>query len=264
MNKPPYQVPTMADIAALPANGFNVVSTFSGCGGSSLGYRMAGFRVLWASEFIPAARTTYAANAAPYTVLDGRDIRTVRGDDVLRTIGLGVGDIDLLDGSPPFSSYSTAGAGARGWGKAKNYSGVQQRTDDLWPEFIRLVGELRPRTFVAENVSGMVRGVAKGVFIETLAALKGCGYRVTARVLDASWLGVPQQRKRLIFVGVRGDIGLEPAHPKPLAYQYTVRDALPWIDQPGQNPLPKISARSPSGMFRPADRSPSVRMVGMT
>ena len=233
-----YQVPSMAEVSALPPNGFNAVSTFSGCGGSSLGYRMAGFRVLWASEFIEAARETYRANAAPYTILDSRDIRAVRAEDVLTATGLGVGEIDLLDGSPPCSSYSTAGAGARGWGKAKSYSGREQRTDDLWPEYIRLVRDLRPRTFVAENVAGMVRGVAKGVFVETLAALKACGYRVAARVLDASWLGVPQQRRRLIFVGVRDDLGIEPVHPKPFPHQYTLRDGVPWVDRPDENPFP--------------------------
>lgn len=71
--KPEYRVQTMDEILAIPWNGFNVVSTFSGGGGSSLGYRMAGFRVLWASEFISEARNTYRANMADYTIVDGRD-----------------------------------------------------------------------------------------------------------------------------------------------------------------------------------------------
>ena len=62
MNKPPYKVPSMQEIADLPWNGYNVVSTFSGCGGSCLGFKMAGFKVLWANEFIPAAQDTYRAN----------------------------------------------------------------------------------------------------------------------------------------------------------------------------------------------------------
>jgi DNA (cytosine-5)-methyltransferase 1 len=81
---------------------------------------------------------------------------------------------------------------------------------------------------VAENVSGLVKGKAKGFFLEILRELKR-GYRVEARLLDAQWLGVPQQRVRVIFVGVRDDIGLEPAFPSPLPYRYSVRDALPWI-----------------------------------
>lgn len=233
--KPPYRVPSMEEIRALPWNGFNAVSTFSGCGGSSLGYRMAGFKMLWASEFVPAAQETYRANAAPYTVLDTRDIRGVTGQDILDAVGLGVGEIDLFDGSPPCASFSTAGKREAGWGQVKKYSDTKQRTDDLFFEYARLIEQTQPRTFVAENVAGLVKGTAKGYFKEILARLRACGYRVSARVLDASWLGVPQSRNRLIFVGVREDLDMSPAHPAPLPYQYTVRDALPWILAQGDN-----------------------------
>ena len=101
--------------------------------------------------------------------------------------------------------------------------------ETLFNEYIRLLRGLRPKVFVAENVSGLVKGVAKGYFLEILAALKACGYRVTCRVCDAQWLGVPQQRQRTIFVGVREDLNLDPVHPAPLTYRYSVRDALPWI-----------------------------------
>jgi len=218
----------MSEVAALPWNGFNAISTFSGCGGSSLGYKMAGFRVLWASEFIPAAQETYRANH-PKTILDTRDIRQVKAEEILAAIGMKPGELDLLDGSPPCASFSTAGAREAGWGKVKKYSDTTQRTDDLFFEFVRLVKGIQPKVFVAENVSGLVKGTAKGYFLEILAALKASGYRVTCRVLDAQWLGVPQQRQRTIFVGVRDDLNIDPVHPKPLAYRYSVRDALPWI-----------------------------------
>lgn len=233
MSKPPYRVPSMDEIKALAWNGFNAVSTFSGCGGSSLGYKMAGFRVLWASEFIPAAQDTYRANHAG-TILDTRDIRDVQPADILSACGLGVGEIDLFDGSPPCASFSTAGKREAGWGKVKQYSDTKQRTDDLFFEYARLVKGTQPKTFVAENVSGLVKGTAKGYFLEILRALKECGYTVEARLLDAQWLGVPQMRQRVIFVGVRNDLveryGVKPAFPKPLAYRYSVRDALPWIE----------------------------------
>ena len=226
--KPPYRVPLMSEIRALPWNGFTAASTFSGCGGSSLGYKMAGFKVAWASEFIPAAQETYRANH-PDTILDTRDIRTVQPEEVLAALKMQPGDLDLLDGSPPCASFSTAGKREAGWGKVKKYSDGAQRTDDLFHEFIRLVRGIRPKVFVAENVSGLVKGTAKGYFLEILAAMKASGYRVTCRVLDAQWLGVPQQRQRTIFVGVREDLNREPVHPKPLPYRYSVRDALPWI-----------------------------------
>jgi len=245
MNKPPYRVPLMTDIAALPWNGFNAISTFSGCGGSSLGYKMAGFKVLWASEFIPAAQDTYRANHKA-TILDTRDIRKVQAEEILARTGMAKGEIDLMDGSPPCASFSTAGKRESGWGKVKKYSDTKQRTDDLFFEFTRLLTGVQPKVFVAENVSGLVKGTAKGYFLEILAALKACGYRVKCKVLDAKWLGVPQSRQRTIFVGVRNDVGFDPVHPEPLPYQYTVRDALPWIvkavqDPKGQFPVQECS-----------------------
>lgn len=235
MTKPPYSVMTMEEIRAVPWNGFNAVSTFSGCGGSSTGYRMAGFKMLWASEFVPAAQDTYRANAAPYTVLDTQDIRDVTGDGLLAACGLGTGEIDLFDGSPPCAAFSSVGKLDEGWGKVKKYSDTEQRVDDLFFEYARLIKETQPRVFVAENVAGLVRGVAKGYFLEILRALKACGYRVTARVLNAAWLGVPQVRNRLIIVGVRKDLAMAPVHPSPLPYQYTVRDVLPYIALQGAN-----------------------------
>ncbi len=228
--KPPYRVPTMAEIAAIPPNGLKVISTFAGCGGSSLGYRMAGFKVLWASEFIEAARKVYEANAAPGTVVDGRDIRKVDPLQVLRALKLKPGELDVLDGSPPCSSFSTAGKREKGWGKSKKYSDKEQRTDDLFFEYVRFLKAIQPRTFVAENVSGLVKGTAKGMFLEILRAMKACGYRVEAALLDAQWLGVPQARQRIIFQGVREDLDLAPAFPTPFSYRYSVRDALPWLN----------------------------------
>ena len=232
--KPPYRVPSMEEIKALPWNGYNAISTFSGCGGSSLGYKMAGFRVLWASEFIPAAQDTYRANHAG-TILDTRDIRIVQAQEILDAIQIQPGELDLFDGSPPCASFSTAGKREAGWGKVKNYSDTKQRTDDLFFEYTRLLAGVQPKVFVAENVSGLVKGTAKGYFLEILAALKECGYVVSAKLLDAQWLGVPQMRQRVIFVGVRNDLvaqfGVKPVHPKPLAYRYSVRDALPWIGE---------------------------------
>jgi DNA (cytosine-5)-methyltransferase 1 len=227
-DKPAYAVSSMAEIAALPWNGFKAVSTFSGCGGSSLGYKMAGFRVLWANEFIPAAQETYRANHHG-TILDTRDIRTVSAESLLDAIGMQPGELDLFDGSPPCASFSTAGKREAGWGKVKNYSDTKQRTDDLFFEYVRLIKGVQPKVFVAENVSGLVKGTAKGYFKEILQALKECGYTVEARLLDAQWLGVPQMRQRIIFMGVRSDLGIAPAFPAPLPYRYTVRDALPWI-----------------------------------
>jgi DNA (cytosine-5)-methyltransferase 1 len=251
-----YLLPhAMAVIAAVPWNGLNSASTFSGCGGSSLGYKMAGFRVLWANEFIPAAQQTHRANHAG-TVLDGRDIRAVAPEDVLAATGLAAGELDLLDGSPPCAPFSTAGRREKGWGRVKPYSDTRQRVDDLFFEFVRLVRGVRPKVFVAENVAGLVRGTAKGYFKDILAAMKGAGYRVEARLLDAQWLGVPQVRKRVIFQGIRADLAAAPAWPRPLPYRYSVREALLWVATVATN-------RSYKAVWEPAGRpAPAILQGG--
>lgn len=247
----------MTEIQAIPINGFTVVSTFSGCGGSCLGYRMAGFRVLWANEFIPAAQEVYRANH-PESILNTQDIRTLAPSDILSAIKKRPGEIDILDGSPPCASFSTAGKRESGWGKVKQYSETVQRVDDLFFEYARLLEGLQPKVFVAENVSGLVKGVAKGYFLEILSALKACGYNVKAKLLDAQWLGVPQMRQRIIFVGVRNDLGLEPAFPKPLPYRYSVRDALPnllaWQEDCGFNGHRMRTAEIPIGTITQSGR----------
>ncbi len=268
MAKPVYRVPTMAEIRALPPNGLKVISTFSGGGGSSCGYAMAGFKVLWASEFIDSARETYAANF-PTTILDGRDIRTVTAEDILKATGLKVGELDVFDGSPPCSAFSTAGKREKGWGKGeKKYSDKKQgAVEDLFFEYARLLKGLQPRAFVAENVSGLVKGVGKGYFIEILKALEDAGYVVDAKLLDAQWLGVPQTRQRLIFVGFRKDLGIVPVHPKPLKYRYTIRevfDGMRIVTTRGDS-LWRAEQRSfdKSGSRSPDLPSPSVMVGGM-
>lgn len=224
--KPPYKVPSMAEIEKVPWNGFFVVSTFSGGGGSCLGYRMAGYKVLWANEFVEEAQRTYRANH-PGTILDTNDIRNVTADDILKAIHLKPGQIDLFDGSPPCCAFSTSGRREKGWGQERAYSdGKSQQIENLFFEYIRLLKGLQPKTFVAENVSGLVKGTALGYFKEFLREMKSCGYRVKAQLLNAKWLGVPQSRERLIFHGVREDIGLDPVFPKPEHYSYTIREAL--------------------------------------
>jgi len=258
-NKPPYRVPLMSEIREIPWNGFTVASTFSGAGGSCTGYRMAGFKVVWANEFVPAAQASYKANCASDSILDCRDIKLVQPAEILAATGLKVGELDIFDGSPPCQAFSTAGKREKGWGKDKSYEhGAKQKNETLFDEYVRLLRGLKPKVFVAENVSGLVKGTAKGYFLEILAALKASGYRVTCRVLDAQWLGVPQQRQRTIFIGVREDLNLEPAHPKPLAYRYSVRDALPTITDVRQSLFSGTDQRS-TGTDKPC---PTVNTLG--
>jgi DNA (cytosine-5)-methyltransferase 1 len=125
---------------------------------------------------------------------------------------------------------------------------------------------MRPKVFVAENVSGLIRGVAKGYFLEILGKLKASGYRVGCKVLDAQWLGVPQARQRTIFIGVREDLSKEPVFPKPLPYRYSLRDALPDIVRAKYGPAwrspdapsPTVSA---SRSYNPATSHQGLELV---
>jgi DNA (cytosine-5)-methyltransferase 1 len=180
---------------------FTVVSTFSGCGGSSLGYQMAGGKVLLAVEFDENACATYRLNF-PDTPLFCGDIATLSVEEVLSRTGLKTGELDILDGSPPCQGFSMVGA--RDFNDSRN---------QLFREYVRLLRGLRPKVLVMENVAGMVRGNMRFIFTEILKELQDSGYRVKARVLNAKFFGVPQSRERIIFIGVRSDLGIEPSHP---------------------------------------------------
>ena len=228
-----YKIPTVKAMREATDNGnhkFEVVSLFAGGGGSSTGYRMAGGKVLAVNEFIPEAVKTYKANWPTTKVLAG-DIKKLSGQDILEAIGKNQGDLDILDGSPPCSAFSTAGSRDKGWGKKKKYSDAEQENvEDLFFEYIRVLRDIRPKVFVAENVSGLAKGVAKGYLNEILRELRQSGYEVSCKILDAQWLGVPQKRARTIFVGVRNDLWRPEfkgqLHPKPKSNRPTLRRAL--------------------------------------
>lgn len=196
-------------------NAPTVVSTFAGAGGSSLGYSMAGFRELLAVEWDDNAVQCFRANFPGIPVYHG-DIKQLTVEEVLRLTGLRVGELDLFDGSPPCQGFSTAGK--RDFDDPRN---------QLFRQYVRLLQGLQPRVFVMENVSGMVKGKMKLIFADVLTELRGCGYRVEARVLNAACFGVPQARMRMIFVGVREDLGLDPSHPTAQTAPIALRDALP-------------------------------------
>jgi DNA (cytosine-5)-methyltransferase 1 len=182
-------------------------------------------------------------------------------------LGLQQGDLDIYDGSPPCAGFSTSGKRSDGWNVPKAYSDTIQRVDDLFFEYIRLLRGLMPKVFVAENVSGLVKGVAKGYFLEILEQMKDSGYRVAAKKLDARWLGVPQQRERLIFIGVRSDLGLDPVFPRPMSQQYTVKDVLPhiaYVKHSGHayNYKPSWEAPSPTIMQSEYGRCESAYLSG--
>jgi site-specific DNA-cytosine methylase len=174
-----------------------VVSTFAGAGGSGLGYRQAGFVERLAVENQPHALACLAANFPEVPLWPG-DIRRLSGADALARAGLLPGQLDLLDGSPPCQGFSSSGNRI-----------LDDPRNALFREFARLLAAFRPRCFVMENVSGMIKGKMKLLFAEILATLKAAGYVVQVKLLNAMYFGVPQDRERLIFVGVRADLAAD-------------------------------------------------------
>lgn len=184
-----------------------VVSFFAGCGGSSLGYQRAGCKVILASDWEQKAVQTYKLNFPETPVLQ-KDIRQISGNEILNITGLKEGELDILDGSPPCTPFSLAGLREKGWNKEYIHTGdqKQQHTNDLFFEFIRLIKQLQPRIFIAENVKGLIIGKAKGYFNLILGAMKRLDYDVQALLLNAQDFEVPQSRERIFFIGIRKDI----------------------------------------------------------
>jgi len=204
---------------------YKVISTFSGIGGSSQGYKQAGLNVVASVEFLDYQARIYRANHKN-TKLYQSDIRELNPINILNDLNINVGELDILDGSPPCSSFSTAGSIDEGWGKAKKYGNKVQRTDDLFLEYIRFIDKIKPKVFVAENVSGLIKGVSKGHFNEFFRLFKSLGYQVSAKILNASNYYVPQKRQRIIFIGVRNDLNIKPSFPEPSIKKVNLAEAF--------------------------------------
>lgn len=166
----------------------NVVSLFSGCGGLDLGFQRAGFNIILANEYDKSIWETYEFNH-PNTKLDKRDIRNIKSSEIPDCIG--------IIGGPPCQSWSEAGAGR----------GINDSRGQLFYEYIRIVQDKQPLFFVAENVSGILAERHSQAFANILAMFKEAGYEIAYKLLNAVNFNVPQDRKRVIIIGYRQDIG---------------------------------------------------------
>ena len=194
---------------------FNVLSTFAGGGGSSTGYRLAGGKILAINEFVPEAQNTYRENYPNTTIVPG-DIKELTGTYLMEQAGVKVSELDILDGSPPCSAFSMAGSVSHGegrthadaFGKKKQYSDIKgvENVEDLFFEFLRVAKDIKPKVIIGENVEGLTMGEAKEYFHKIQNTFEEIGYLIVANVLDASYFGVPQSRKRCFFIGVREDV----------------------------------------------------------
>ena len=178
-------------------HGTTVFSTFSCGGGSSMGYKLAGYDVVAANDIDPKMQMVYEKNHKPnqYILSDVRDL--LNRDDLP--------EVDLLDSSPPCTSFSIAGRWTKDWGVEKKYKEGQkvQVLDDLFFETIKLVEKMRPKVFVGENVQRITQGKAMEYTREIVKQLKEIGYTCQVFVLNSADMGMPQRRKRAFFIANR-------------------------------------------------------------
>lgn len=207
MTKKPDCAWTLADLAAVPQNGIKVMSTFACGGGSSMGYKRAGCSVIAANDIDPEMAWHYQRNINPqhYFLCPINDLLTKDLPPELYAL-------DILDGSPPCSTFSMAGSREKAWGKEKHFREGQakQVLSDLFFDYLDLVARLRPKVAIAENVKGMLIGNAKGYTKMVMARFREIGYRPQLFLLNAVDCGVPQRRERVFFCAVRDDVDVPP------------------------------------------------------
>ena len=188
------------------------ISLFAGAGGCSLGFKNAGYNIIYASDIDNSAIETYKINF-PETVSECKDIKDISFYDTLSMLGVNAGDVDVVIGGPPCQGFSTAGA----------------RSDDdprnaLLKQYVKALDAIRPKWFLMENVEGLLTA-KKGEYIKDIVvALTKLGYIVRLEKVYSQDYGIPQKRKRVIIVGNR--LGKTFKFPAPLGPKITVEQAL--------------------------------------
>lgn len=199
-----------------------VFSCFACGGGSTMGYKLAGFDVVGFNEIDPKMADCYINNHSPkYAYVE--PIQDFKNREDLPDE---LFNLDILDGSPPCSSFSMAGNREKDWGKEKHFREGQakQVLDTLFFDFIDLAKKLKPKVVIAENVKGILLGNAKEYARNILKEFDNAGYYIQYFLLDASKMGVPQRRERVFFIGLRKDLA------EPYLRQKDLFTMLPYLD----------------------------------
>lgn len=183
-----------------------LVSLFSGAGGMDLGFKKAGFEIIWANEFDRTIWETYEKNHTNY--LDKRDIRVIKSSEI--------NDCDGVIGGPPCQSWSEAGA----------LRGINDERGKLFFEFIRVLIDKQPKFFVAENVPGMLAEQHKSAVNIIIKSFNEAGYDITLKLLNAFDYGVAQDRKRVFYIGFRRDLNVSFNFPLPFEKKYVLEDVI--------------------------------------
>lgn len=184
-----------------------IASFFAGAGGLDLGFKKAGFDVVWANEYDKDIWETYEKNHAE-TILDRRSITKIEALDVP--------DCDGIIGGPPCQSWSAAGA----------LRGIKDKRGQLFFDFIRILKAKQPQFFLAENVSGMLSFRHSQALENIKETFKNAGYRLSFKLLNASDYNVPQDRKRVFFIGIRNDLDFNFQFPEITFPKITLESAI--------------------------------------
>ena len=191
----------------------DIISLFTGAGGLDLGFKSAGFKTVWANEYDKSIWDTFITNF-PKTKLDTRSIVDVQSDEIPDCIG--------IIGGPPCQSWSEAGA----------RRGINDHRGLLFYEYIRILEDKKPLFFLAENVSGILAQRHSKAFDQLLQQFSDLGYKISHTLLNAHDYGVPQDRKRVIIVGYRNDMGKTFVPPDPSFLKPTLKNAISDLPEP--------------------------------
>jgi DNA (cytosine-5)-methyltransferase 1 len=204
----PYVSWNLKDLGNVKKNGYNVFSCFHCGGGSTMGYKLAGFNVLGGVEIDPNIMGVYRANHNPKHsyLMSVTDFVKIKDSDLPKELF----DLDILDGSPPCSSFSMVGNREKNWGEKKKFREGQseQVLDDLFFHFINIANKLKPKIVISENVTGLLKGYAKGYVKEIFEHFDKAGYETQLFQLNSANMGVPQRRERVFFISRRKDLNL--------------------------------------------------------
>jgi DNA (cytosine-5)-methyltransferase 1 len=181
-----------------------VFGTFICGGGSTMGYKLAGYNHLGGVEIDNEVSKTYKANHNPKYLF----MEDIRDFNKRKDYPDELYDLDILDGSPPCSTFSMAGSREKAWGKKKLFREGQklQTLDDLFFEYIKLAEKLKPKVVIGENVKGIIQGNAKTYVKKINKLFNEAGYNVQVFLLNAATMGVPQKRERVFFICYRKDL----------------------------------------------------------
>ena len=184
-------------------NGLKVFSCFACGGGSTMGYKLAGCEVLGCCEIDPKMNEVYIKNHNPKHnfLMDIRAFNNIPNEELPPELF----NLDILDGSPPCTTFSMAGQREKSWGKKKKFreGQAEQTLDDLSFVFIDTVEKLQPKCVIMENVEGLIKGEAWSYVQRIYKQFNDIGYKVHHWLLKGEHMGVPQKRHRVFFVAVK-------------------------------------------------------------